>query len=197
MFTTYAFDKSYNDPQNYYYYLNKFSSEELSKIDEDVANLSFEVATVIGDSNDENRVRSSRIKWLPKNENWQWLYERLMFCVTEANEALWKFNIHTVIDNIQYTEYQSSESGHYSWHQDVGPGTSCLRKVSVVVQLSDEEEYGGGELQCWYGGENFVTASKQKGSVFVFPSYMMHRVTRVTKGSRRSLVFWAGGEHFK
>ena len=36
-----------------------------------------------------------------------------------------------------------------------------------------------------------------KGVVFIFPSYMMHRVTKVTKGTRRSFVLWVGGEHYK
>ena len=35
------------------------------------------------------------------------------------------------------------------------------------------------------------------GVVFIFPSYMMHRVTKVTKGTRRSFVLWVGGDHYR
>jgi len=197
MLTTYTFPKKENDPQNYYYYLTKFSIEELGKIDQDLNSLNFEEATVIGDGNEAKKIRSSRLKWIPKNTQWEWLYERLMACVIEANDVLWNFNLHHIVDNIQYTEYLASEGGHYVWHQDIGPGSASLRKVSLVVQLAGPDEYGGGDLQYWLGGDNYVTASRDKGAVFVFPSYMMHRVTRVTRGLRRSLVFWVGGEHFQ
>jgi PKHD-type hydroxylase len=42
-----------------------------------------------------------------------------------------------------------------------------------------------------------MTAPKKKGSVILFPSFTMHRVTPVTKGVRRSLVLWVGGEAYK
>ena len=38
---------------------------------------------------------------------------------------------------------------------------------------------------------------KEKGLVTIFPSYMLHRVTPVTKGIRKSLVLWVGGCQFK
>ncbi|NBT85703.1 MAG: hypothetical protein EBT45_04290, partial [Alphaproteobacteria bacterium] len=112
MFTTYTFPKKENDPQNFYYYLTKFTPEELSKIDQDLNSLQFEEATVIGDGNEGKKIRSSRLKWIPKTPQWEWLYERLMACVIEANEVLWDFNLHHVVDSIQYTEYLASESGH-------------------------------------------------------------------------------------
>jgi len=73
------------------------------------------------------------------------------------------------------------------------------RKVSMVVQLSDPSEYEGGELQYFKGGnpENSESIMKMKGLTVVFPSYMMHRVTPITKGVRKSLVLWLGGEHYK
>jgi PKHD-type hydroxylase len=38
---------------------------------------------------------------------------------------------------------------------------------------------------------------KEKGTVLIFPSFLMHRVTPVTKGTRKALVFWTGGEPYK
>jgi PKHD-type hydroxylase len=73
------------------------------------------------------------------------------------------------------------------------------RKVSITVQLSDPSEYEGGDLQYFRGGnpDNADTVFKKKGYVFLFPSYMMHRVTPVTQGVRKSLVLWVGGEHYR
>ena len=43
----------------------------------------------------------------------------------------------------------------------------------------------------------FHTVEKGQGTVFCFPSYMLHRVTPVTKGVRKSFVLWLGGSSFK
>jgi PKHD-type hydroxylase len=119
--------------------------------------------------------------------------------IMEANNALWDFNLVSVLEQIQYTEYYASEEGHYGWHQDIGPGPMSTRKVSITVQLSGPDEYTGGDLEIWRGGdlENVEKAPRNKGLVFIFPSFMMHRVTKVETGIRRSFVLWVGGEHFK
>jgi PKHD-type hydroxylase len=72
-----------------------------------------------------------------------------------------------------------------------------LRKVSITVQLSDPSEYEGGDLDIWQGGKEYITAPRGKGTVVIFPSYMMHRVSPVTVGTRRSFVLWLGGEHYR
>ncbi len=117
----------------------------------------------------------------------------------EANAAIWHFDLHNLTDHIQYTEYYAEKGGHYNWHQDMGPGEMSKRKISVTVQLSDPSEYEGGDLEYFKGGnpEEADKAPRGKGVVFIFPSYMMHRVTKVTKGTRRSFVLWVGGEHYK
>jgi PKHD-type hydroxylase len=37
------------------------------------------------------------------------------------------------------------------------------------------------------------TASKERGTVHLFPSYMPHKVTPITRGTRYSLVIWVHG----
>ncbi len=186
------------DIQNYYYYLTGFSPEELEKVYKDVALLPFRKAAV-GDDELDKTIRSSSIKWIPKTNEWQWLYTKLFNMAMEANNALWHFDLFTAIDCIQYTEYYDVEGGHYGWHQDIGPGPMSKRKISITVQLSDPDEYEGGDLQLFKGGdpEKSDVAPRGKGVVFIFPSYMMHRVKPVTKGTRRSFVLWVGGTHYR
>ena len=74
-------------------------------------------------------------------------------------------------------------------------GTSS-RKLSIVVQLSEPNEYQGGDLQFMYASEPY-TAIKEKGSVYTFPSFVMHKVTPVFSGVRRTLVAWVAGPAFK
>lgn len=188
------------DIQNYYYYLTGFSPEELEKVYKDVAKLPFKVASTGQEEGPADKtIRSSSIKWIPKTNDWQWLYTKLFNMAMEANHTLWHFDLFTALDCIQYTEYYATEGGHYNWHQDIGPGPMSKRKISITVQLSDSDEYEGGDLEIFKGGDpNFADkAPRGKGVVFIFPSFMMHRVTPVTKGTRRSFVLWVGGTHYK
>jgi PKHD-type hydroxylase len=70
------------------------------------------------------------------------------------------------------------------------------RKLSMVLQLSDPSEYDGGDLEFYVQSEP-IKAEKKKGIVYVFPSWVLHRVTPVTRGTRRSLVMWIAGPKFK
>lgn len=193
-----VFPKLGTDSQNYYYFNQGFSLEELDIIYKGVETIPFQQA-IIGENEENLEVRSSSIKWIPPNEQWAWLYEKLMNMVIEANDAIWHFDLHSLTDYIQYTEYYADKGGHYNWHQDIGPGEMSKRKISVTVQLSDPSEYEGGDLEYFKGGdsEKADKAPKGKGVVFIFPSYMMHRVAKLTKGTRRSFVLWVGGEHYK
>ena len=192
----YTFDKETNDPQQYYWFKDGFSKKELSKIYKDIDTLPFQEATTFSNKSDTS-VRSSSVKWIPQNAEWSWLYEKLINFAVIANEELWKFDLMSAPELIQYTEYYDVEGGHYDWHQDIGPNEGSLRKVSITVQLSEPDEYQGGDLEVWTGGNSISSAERGAGVVVVFPSYLMHRVTKVTKGTRRSFVLWVGGDHYK
>ena len=187
------------DIQNYYYFKQGFSPEELDKIYNDVDQLPFFKGGTGVDSAPDPSVRSSSIKWVPKTEEWAWLYDKMTQMIIEANDSVWHFDLHSILDNIQYTEYYASEKGHYGWHQDIGSGMLSHRKISMTVQLSDPSEYDGGDLEYFQGGdpENATKVPREKGFVFIFPSFMMHRVTPVTRGTRRSFVLWVGGQSYK
>lgn len=185
-----------NDPQNYYWYKSGFSKEELNSIYKALEDIPFETATTL-DGGSEKEIRSSRVKWIPKNEEWAWLYTKLMDMAQEANSTLWNFDLISADEKIQYTEYLAKDEGHYTWHQDIGPGHASKRKVSITVQLSEADEYEGGDLELWLGGNHIVRSERGAGVTFIFPSYLMHRVGKVTKGKRRSFVLWVGGQHYR
>ena len=196
----YSFKRDQNDPQQYYWFESGLTKEELIKFNNLILNLEYQDATIIGESVSGEKsldVRSSKIKWIPHSDDWNWLYNKFQDMIAEANDELWNFNIYDIIEEIQYTEYHASDMGHYDWHQDIGPGDASLRKISLTVQLTDSNLYEGGDLEIWQGGEVRDKTPRGSGIVIIFPSYMMHRVTPVTKGVRRSLVLWVGGEHYK
>ena len=65
-----------------------------------------------------------------------------------------------------------------------------------MLQLTDPAEYEGGDLEIMSGAETDVVL-KQRGLITVFPSYILHRVSPVTKGTRKTIVVWACGPAFK
>lgn len=180
------------DQTMHYVIDNAFNEQELEWINNLQALYPFQEAKVIGDN---NNIRKSEIKWMHSDDKSFWVYEKISQFVEEANNKLWKFNLHSIIDSIQYTEYYEG-GGHYGWHIDVGPGSINHRKVSCTIQLSDPDEYEGGDFEVWAGGD-FKTIERKQGCAILFPSFLMHRITPVTKGTRRSLVLWVGGEHYK
>ena len=140
-------------------------------------------------------IRRSRNSWLPLNNDTEWIYNRLGNIVRNLNGMHWRFNITGFNEDLQYTRYNGDKS-FYGWHIDSGTvGESPPRKLSITLQLSDENEYEGGDFQIHATKLN--TLSKKKGLIVVFPSYSLHQVTPVTKGIRRSLVAWLCGPPLK
>ena len=91
----------------------------------------------------------------------------------------------------QISKYSKGE--YYKMHMDFGKGIHLTRKLSLTVQLSDENDYEGGDL-IFHNGTIKEQAPRGKGSVIVFDSRLNHEVTSVTKGVRYSLVKWYHGD---
>ena len=108
---------------------------------------------------------------------------------------MWNFDIVGFGEGLQVGTYISDNNGHYDWHIDCDSSTS-FRKISMSIQLSDPNDYEGGELQL-FTKKTITTLPKDKGTIIFFPSFLLHRVTPVTKGKRISLVAWITGPQFK
>jgi PKHD-type hydroxylase len=182
------------DLYNFYYFNEVFSPEEIKTIINICEELPKEVATVDYNETTDN-IRRSEIAWLGNNDDTNWIYERLGEYVNDANvEMGWNFDLNGMYEDIQYSIYYDN-GGHYNWHSDIGQQTPH-RKISLSLQLSTPEEYKGGKLEFNLG--SYVSeANNEIGSLTLFPSYLLHRVTPVTSGVRRSLVLWVSGKPFK
>jgi PKHD-type hydroxylase len=113
-----------------------------------------------------------------------------------ANQAAdWMYSL-TAQEDTQLGRYKSIDNGHYDWHIDCFPPVNGVqRKLSISILLSDPSTFEGGELQ-FKGVEDQKVLTTQ-GSIIVFPSFIEHRVTPVTKGVRYSAVTWVNGPAFK
>ena len=146
---------------------------------------------------DLKRKRNSDLVWL----NDTWIYKELHPYVHMANKnAGWNFDYDTP-QMIQFTKYEVG--GHYTWHRDTNIDISktgdATRKISITINLNDD--YEGGELQIdsedHYWNKTPRKVRSGLGSIAVFPSDTYHRVTKVTKGTRYSLVVWVMGEPWR
>ena len=98
------------------------------------------------------------------------------------------------IEGVQLSRYRVGQ--FYNKHMDFNGDQetkSHTRKLSMSVQLSDENTYDGGDLIIYFGGKHFISP-RIKGSVIVFDSRLTHEVTPITRGERYSLVKWFHGD---
>lgn len=175
-----------------------FNAEEIKRITAIGEALAPKNSKVDDNVDPDTCIRVSETSWIANNDDSLWLYDRLGWVARQLNGQFYQFDLHGFCEDFQYTVYRGAEEngGHYTWHRDSGGRNLAPRKLSMVVQLSDPSEYEGGDLQIMSSAEPTVV-DKALGKIVAFPSFMMHRVTPVTKGVRRTLVAWITGPSFK
>lgn len=183
-------NKHFFGPTRIPFFLNE---NEINKLRVRLQDFTLTNGEIQGKFNKIENIRRSKVHFIPKIHEFFPLYQKIFECVSKVNFEYFKFNLSEIIEEIQYTEYEESYQGFYDWHTDAGNNN---RKLSIVVQLSDPAEYEGGELQVQNGEHPYRVCNKEKGGMIVFPSFLLHRVTPVTKGCRRSLVIWISGPPF-
>ena len=135
-------------------------------------------------------------------EDSAWLYDRIAQKVILANRDYYQFDLTGLLEPVQFLKYTmpqtpDSQPGHYLWHQDSGAGAMGNRKLSLVIQLSPYFAYEGCRLS-WFGeyGQTESPAIGQ-GEAVMFPSYVPHMVSPITRGVRYALVAWIHGPRFR
>lgn len=141
-------------------------------------------------------VRDTDVVFIEPSENSHWLYKRMTELCAKINYDKFQFDL-DAFQTLQYGKYKVD--GHYKWHTDSGPNLQEHRKLSFVLGLSDPDDYEGGVLELNLSGDPDDTYEIRikKGHLVVFPSYIPHRVTKVTEGERLTLVGWVVGPKFK
>ena len=65
------------------------------------------------------------------------------------------------------------------------------RKITIIIQLCDSREYDGGEtLVCCDDEIAQPKYQKERGSIFIFPTFATHSVNKITKGERKAFICW-------
>jgi len=163
----------------------------------------------IGHGGDRSTVnddfRRSTVRWFDRRDaDIQWLMSRIDHAFQYANCNAFQFDL-TYFKDVQFTEYNADTEGKYDWHEDLTwvQNSPTRRKLSFVAQLSDDKDYDGGDFEIdehAVGGKDQLPKPQEirkQGTVFVFPSFLRHRVLPVTQGVRYSLVSWYEGPSFR
>ena len=170
-----------------------------------------------GDSLNKEK-RNSQNAWIPTTH---WIGGFMWHYIMRANRENFLYDLKCIDgESMQYTRY--GEGQFYGWHNDAGLSTqykpvtqgnrgfdggiaqdfmneNCemVRKLSFSLQLSDPDDYEGGNVQLLDEAGNNYFAPRRRGSVILFDSRTQHRVLKVTKGVRKSIVGWTVGPRWK
>jgi PKHD-type hydroxylase len=189
MISTASWQFQSDKTENWAYMDNLFTPEECAEIIA-IGNSKLQAAAVNGEN---QGVRESQIAWLHGNDI-EFAFRRVTDGVLNLNNQFFNFDLFGLAEGFQFTRYDAP-TGHYGMHIDKTLyGT--VRKLSLTIQLSSPEDYEGGELALQISKEADLMP-KELGKMIVFPSYVLHEVRPVTKGTRYSLVAWITGKPFK
>ena len=204
-----------------YYTFSEIPSEmvdilvkDLKKYDESIEDSV--VRDKVGNPESAKSIRKSSNAWIDGSN---WVGGFVWHYIMKANRENFMYNIEDIDSgHMQYTEYQEGE--YYDWHVDDdidrclfndklltsadnhGENLAVLngeriRKLSFTIQLSDPEDYEGGELEFKGNDDEPFFPPNKKGTIIIFDSRTRHRVCKVKSGVRRSLVGWVVGPRWK
>jgi len=143
----------------------------------------------------DTKKRITTISWIPFNVM-PAMYKIIERSMLQANGNHFGYEGMQLTEYAQFTEYP--KGGFYDWHMDAEANCQYeppVRKISMTILLSDPSEFEGGDLEFMTEGNK--PPQLMQGQAIYFCSFIRHRVAKVKKGMRRSLVMWFGGPSFK
>ena len=143
----------------------------------------------------DTKMRITTISWIPFKALPD-MYKIIERTMNQVNGNHFGFEGMTITEPAQFTEYP--KGGFYDWHMDAEVNCQFeppVRKISMTILLSNPSEFEGGDLE--FMSEGNKPPPLVQGQAIFFCSLIRHRVAKVKKGVRRSLVQWFGGPPFK
>lgn len=192
------------------WYTTKMPPELISLVEKDLQQFDSSLQTAITTGGVNLSVRDSKTTWVNTTH---WVAGLCYHYVLLANRQNFLYDIDGFDgETMQYTSYSPGE--YYGWHQDTGLGSmsvpgedaqevfmmkNCerVRKLSFIMQLSNPDEYSGGEVQLMRDTGKTFFLPKERGTIIVFDSRTSHRAKAVKSGTRKSLVGWVSGPRWK
>ena len=151
----------------------------------------WETATILRGSKPvlNKRVRNARVSKIEaRTDEISGIVEKIISNARSISDHA--FNIPIKQPEVVFRILRYETGGKYKWHVDHGRGVAARRRISIVVQLSAENEYQSGGLLFRIRGRVYE-APKLQGTVVVFPSRKtVHALQPVSSGTRYSAALW-------
>lgn len=141
----------------------------------------------------DQQTRVSSVSWIHHNDDSKFLFDFLIDKIDRINYHNYGMNLFGM-EEIQFTRYP--QGGHYKYHNDIIVSNNSMRKLSIVLALTDDSEYTGGEFLLMPHGQNPQSFKFKKGDLIAFPSWIPHKVEPVIEGTRKTAVTWVYGPTF-
>jgi PKHD-type hydroxylase len=196
---------------SYVYWDDIYTEDELKLLTEYCSKLNTvngQIGTINPIGNIDTQIRSSDVAFVyyddEKSDDIKWFFHKTNDVIDSLNEKFYQFDLNGY-DQFQYTEYDANKNAKYLYHLDMHFGKTTIaydyryeqRKLSFILCLSDPSEYEGGKLSIKVGENNDIEITQKRGRVIVLPSFMLHKISEVTSGMRKSIVIWTTGPKFK
>ena len=163
-------------------------SSECSRVLAAARSTSFERGRTLGGVDE---TRQCYCAWIPPERDHEWIYDRVAQAFATANRKF-RFRLEGLIEPVMAVAYDPGD--RIDWHLDTGPELTANRKLSLSLFLTEPGVHDGGVLE--FAGMAPLPSPVPVGTATVFPSFLAHRVTPVTRGRRLSLVAFAYGPTF-
>jgi len=173
-----------------------FSDAELDKINAYALGLPAKQVQVGFPLAYKPNLNRSTVRHLVPNGDTMWIYQKISLMVSLLNSQHYKYDITGFDEPLYHVTYKAEDEGHYTWHVDRNGDGKPARKLSITFQMTDPATYDGGNLEINAYGSIDV-CPRERGKLILFPSYEVHRVTPVTRGTRSALVAWSVGPAFR
>ena len=89
------------------------------------------------------------------------------------------------IHRFKFAEYKIGD--YFDWHTD-NSKSYTTGVITTVIQLNDD--YTGGYFEIKDSDDKSIPIQNKKGSLYIFNSGLLHRVTKIESGLRYSLSNW-------
>ena len=151
--------------------LNRIECESILKLAKDYYKSS--IIDNIGNVETNNGIRNSVESTIENNVD----IELLLL------SKLKKYNIKSLPNTSKIIKYDVG--CFFKPHNDKIIGLKNERILTLIIQLSDETNYDGGNLIV-----DKLVCSKKIGNMIIFDSSIQHEVTEIIRGSRIAMVMW-------
>jgi PKHD-type hydroxylase len=174
-----------------------FTPKELDALERQCDALVLEEAKL--NSYGVHAIRATKVAWVHRTPQTEDLYHRMEAIVLRLNAECFRADL-SGLSPMQFAVYRDADSGYFDWHNDYGrdrgePGQEP-RKLTLSLQLSDGASYDGCELEA-RAAHPVDVAPRERGTLVAIRSNVLHRVTPITRGIRKSLVAWATGPEYR